>query len=299
MPDATALTFVFAALAGAGVSTVGGFVVGYQMAASRPARLLRRAGRETRLCLSEAAGAIDLAQRFCDAASNTAKVAHDQVTALAERQRGLAESIGRLLSAARCGARPVVNVEWEMSPIDSHTQLPDRAAFDANVGRLAAASQEPRGGVLLLSLDGITRLRNRVGVAETAEVRRTVARVLCRAGRERDLACVVDDEAFVVLLPDAEPDDALRHASAIRDAFRGHPFRIGADGPEVLVTASYGFTPVLPGDDSGLVLDRVGAAVSRARRWGRSRFYAYEPVASRIVQVPEASAAKPAVVVSA
>jgi diguanylate cyclase (GGDEF)-like protein len=278
-----------AAAVGVAVAAAGGFLVGYRVAATRPARLLRRARRDTQRCLTEAASAIDLAGRFCDAVANAAKIAEPRIAPLVERQRRLSDSISRLLSSGKSAARhDIAEVSWQREPLEAETQLPDRTGFEANVTKIAAPDA-PRGGVLLVSLDGLDRLRGRIGASGLSEVRRTVARVLCRAGREQDLACVLDGNGFAVLLPDVDPEEALRQAAGIRDVFRGHPFRLGIDGPEVLVTASYGFTPVLPGDESRLVLDRVEAAVARARRWGRSRFYAYDPAASRLVQVPDAA----------
>lgn len=278
-----------AATVGVAVAAAGGFLVGYRVAASRPARLLRRVRYDAERCLTEAASAIDLAGRFCDAAANSARVAEPRIAPLVERQRRLSDSIGRLLASGKSAAvHDAVEVAWQREPLDPETQLPDRAGFEANLAKIAA-TEGPRGGVLLVSLDGLDRLRGRIGLGGLSEIRRTVARVLCRAGREQDLACVLDGHGFAVLLPDEDPENALRQATGVRDTFRGHPFRLGTDGPEVLVTASYGFTPVLPGDEPRLVLDRVEAAAARARRWGRNRFYAYDPAASRLVQVPDAA----------
>lgn len=288
MTHETILSMGAAAVAGLGVAAAGGFAVGYRAGASRPERLLRQAGRETGRCLDEAAAAIDLAGRFCDAAANAAKLAEGQIAALVERQKKLGESIGRLLAGARSAAmRPRPEIAWKAGPLDPLTQLPNREGFEANLARLVSAAGEPHGGVLLVSLDGIDRLATRIRDAGVEEIRKSVARVLCRAGREQDLACVLDRGDFAVLLPDAASDEALAQAAAIRDAFRGHPFRLGADGPEVLVTASYGFTPVLPGDEPRVLLDRLNAAAIRARRWGRNRFYAFDAASSRLVQVSE------------
>lgn len=299
MTHDTFLALGAAALVGVAVATGGGFFVGYRMGASRPARLLRRARRNTEHCLTEAASAIDLAGRFCEAVLSSARIVETQVAPLVERQHRLSDTIGRLLSSTKSApAREPVEVSWQREPVESETQLPDRTGFEANVTKIASPDR-PRGGVLLVSLDGLDRLRGRIGPTGLSEVRRTVARVLCRAGREQDLACILDGNSFAVLLPDADPEDALGQAARIRDVFRGHPFRLGIEGPEVLVTASYGFTPVLPADEPRLVLDRVEAAVARARRWGRNRFYAYDPAASRLVQVPDATKPRRAVLTSA
>ncbi|HEX6986224.1 MAG TPA: GGDEF domain-containing protein, partial [Planctomycetaceae bacterium] len=179
-------------------------------------------------------------------------------------------------------------VEWLREPSDRETELPDRVAFDGNLARLlAATSAAPRGGVLLVSVDEADRLRRRIGDGGVAAIRRSVARVLCRAIRDGDLACRLDEGTFAVLFADPEPADAVAQAAAVREAFRGHPFRTGPDGPELLVTASFGFTPALPGDEPRLLLDRGRAAVARSRRWGRNRLHVYEPQSGRFSQASD------------
>ncbi len=90
------------------------------------------------------------------------------------------------------------------------------------------------------------------------------------------LVCRIDGETFAVLMRDGDPAEALLAAESVRESFRKHPFRLGPEGPECLVTASFGHTSVLPSDELRLITDRARAAVTRSRRLGRNRLHAYD-----------------------
>ena len=289
MSNGTSLILGAAAVAGFLIAAAGGFSMGYRFAQSAPSRLLRRAGRDSDRCLSQATTAIDMAGTLCEAVAAATVATERQMAALFERQQRLSEAIGRLHSSFRSAAAPESReIQWQSEPVDRETDLPDRTAFDENVSRLvAAASDSVRGGILLVSLDGIERLRDRIGESRLAAVRHSVARVLCRAGRDSDLTCRFDANTFAILLPDMDDRAALAQVSDVRDAFRSHPFQLGADGPELLVTASFGFTPAVPGDEARLALDRAQAGVVRSRRWGRNRLHGYEPQTGRFVLIAE------------
>ncbi len=279
MVDGMTLALGTAATMGIVVAAAGGYSVGYRSAATAPARLIRRAGRDSERCLSEAAAAIDVAGRLCDAVAGASAATERQIATIAERHDHLAEALSRLRMTIRTSdPAAAAKIEWNREPLDAETELPNRSAFEANIEIFRAQTKNaPLGGVLFISLDDAVRLRKRVGEGNYRNVCQSVARVLCRAGRELDLACRIDGETFALLMPDPDPHDALDHANAVRDTFRKHPFRLGPDGPECLVTASFGFTPVLASDESRLIMDRARAAVSRSRRWGRNRLHGYDP----------------------
>ncbi len=96
MIDAMTFAVGAAAMIGIAVAAVGGYHVGYRAATTAPQRLLRRAGRETERCLSEAESAIDLAGRLCDAVASVCSVAESRLAGLVEQQNRLAEVLGRL-----------------------------------------------------------------------------------------------------------------------------------------------------------------------------------------------------------
>lgn len=282
MVDVTTLAFGAAALIGFAVAAAGGYVAGHRSATAAPARLIRRAGRDSEKCLIEAATAVDVAGRLCEAVANASIATDRQIEVLVERQTRLSEAISWLRKSSRSSdVMTAVEVEWIRATVDPETELPNRETFDANIALLMArAAARPRGGLLFVSIDDAARLRNRIGETGFRSVIKSVSRVLCRAGRSVDLVCRIDNETFAVLMSDEPPADSLSNANSVRDAFRNHPFRLGADGPECLVTASFGFTPVLPSDELRLITDRALAAVTRSQRCGRNRLHAYDAAIS-------------------
>lgn len=284
MPHSTTIIVSVAAICGFLVAAAGGFAIGYAFAASAPTRLLRRAGRDASRCLSEASKATDIATRLCDAVAAATTATEQQFTALQECQRRLTAAVGKLrpVSQPVAPSEPAP-IQWIMDPLDRETELPNAEALRTNLARLlSAVKDKPQGGLLLVSLDGLDRLRQRIDKKDLAALRGSAARVLRRLVRDEDLACSLDESTFAVLMPDLEPASALTQVLAARETFRSHPFRMGGDGPELLVTASFGFTPALPADEPSLLLDRAEAAVARSRRCGRNRLHAFDHLDGRI-----------------
>jgi diguanylate cyclase (GGDEF)-like protein len=293
MGDATVIALGTAATIGIAIAALGGYFVGYWSAVSAPNRLLRRAGRDSERCLNEAAAAVDLASRFCEAVANASVANERQIDAIADRLNRLLDVIASLRKTHRKpNPAATQTVEWARAPVDIESELPNRSAFEANVATLMKlATEVPLGGILLVSLDDAERLRSRIGDLYFRNVSKTVARVLCRAGSDSDLACRIDTDTFALLMPNVDVDGAVANADAVREAFRKHPFRLAADGPECLVTASFGLTPVLPSDELRLITDRTRAAVSRSRKLGRNRLHLYDPADRSFVLVRHADAA--------
>ena len=61
----------------------------------------------------------------------------------------------------------------------------------------------------------------------------------------------------------------------VRNVVRVHNFRIHDGGPEVLVTASFGFTACPPHDSAEAALGRAGDAVAQSTRRGRNQLHVY------------------------
>jgi diguanylate cyclase (GGDEF)-like protein len=87
--------------------------------------------------------------------------------------------------------------------------------------------------------------------------------------RGSDLKCRYGGEEFLVLLPDTPALGARRVAETLRRDIEEHPVAWG--GGEVVVTASFGVAPVLPGEvDALAVMARADAALYRAKQDGRN-----------------------------
>ena len=65
-------------------------------------------------------------------------------------------------------------------------------------------------------------------------------------------------------------------AETVRAAVREHSFHIDASGPEVLLTASFGYAVCLPDEPPTLVLDRAGDALQKSQSVGRNQLHVHD-----------------------
>lgn len=164
------------------------------------------------------------------------------------------------------------------SPEDAATGLPDRTAFDHNIALLQDAVNQSGGeaGLLLVQLDRWPQLVRRIGMAQSLVLLRKVAGVLCRSIRDEDLLCRTGDETFAVLMPNVGPETGGHLAEAIRRTIRHYHFRLDETGPEILVTASFGFAATLPGEHPDLLCNRAGDALALSHRRGRNQLHIHD-----------------------
>lgn len=183
------------------------------------------------------------------------------------------ESDGPLAIASK-NIEPVdLQLEWLRSPEDSTTGLPDRTAFDANLEKLLelGTQEEACSGLLLIKVDKLGQLKRRFDEIGAKHFLRKMAGVVCRSLREEDVVCQFNDDTFGVLMPGAGSGGRL--ADAIRDSVRAYHFRLDESGPEVLVTASFGYTTCLPHDHADVVLNRAGNALAKSQQRGRNQLH--------------------------
>ncbi len=171
-----------------------------------------------------------------------------------------------------------IRLDWIRTPVDPVTSLPDETAFQTNLKQLLEAgtrSSQP-SGVLLLQIDKADQLRFRVGADGVEKLRNRLAGLVVRSVAEIDLVCSRERDQFAILMPGRWPLDAIRQAHQIRTAIREHRFRIGEDTPEILVTASFGFSAALPGEPAALVLDRARDGLARSQTAGRNQLHVHD-----------------------
>ena len=159
-----------------------------------------------------------------------------------------------------------------------HTNLPDRAAFDANLALMleAGSKTEQQSGLLLVRIDRMDQLKSRFGIAGADAFVKELATVISQSVREQDLACRVAPDSFAVLIPSVDAESGRKLSQAIRSAVRVHNFRMHDGGPEVLVTASFGFTACPAHDSAEAALNRCGDALSQSTRKGRNQLHVHE-----------------------
>jgi GGDEF domain-containing protein len=86
----------------------------------------------------------------------------------------------------------------------------------------------------------------------------------------------VAPDSFAVLIPSVDAESGRKLSQAIRGAVRVHNFRMHDGGPEVMVTASFGYTACPPHDSAEAALNRSGDALSQSTRKGRNQLHVYE-----------------------
>ena len=105
---------------------------------------------------------------------------------------------------------------------------------------------------------------------------RNVIRVVLRAARDADSVCHYNGSTFGVLMPNVDDSTGRKLAEAIRQTVRQYHFRLDESGPEVLVTASFGYTTCLPDDNHDLALNRAGNALAKSERRGRNQLHVHD-----------------------
>jgi diguanylate cyclase (GGDEF)-like protein len=218
-------------------------------------------------------------------------LSREQVDQLDSKRSSLLDVIGRVVgtqrdalakqaetpAAPRPKAKPLKLV-WQRSTFDSHTNLPDRAAFDLNLPLMldAGTRAERISGLLLVKIDRVDQLKSRFGIAGADAFVKELAAVITQSIREPDLACRLGTDSFAVLIPSVDAESGRKLSQAVRNAVRIHNFRMHDGGPEVLVTASFGFAACAPHDTPEGVLGRAGDALSQSTRRGRNQLHAHE-----------------------
>ncbi len=211
---------------------------------------------------------------------------------LEKRRGGLLEVLTRLITrhappkpspaveAAPLPEAEEFKINWLMHPVDRATDLPDRAAFEANLGALLAASGAARceSSLLLVRVDKLAGLISRFGQSNAEKLMKRLAGVVCRAVRDEDLVCCCNSETLAILFPklDLECGAGTRLGSVVRDSVRNYHFRVDETGPEVMLTASFGCTPCRPDENVELVLNRAFDAISKSQRLGRNQMHVHD-----------------------
>jgi diguanylate cyclase (GGDEF)-like protein len=159
-----------------------------------------------------------------------------------------------------------------LSGTDPLTGLPNRSALeevlDREVGR---AGREGRPvAVILLDVDGLKALNDRLGVAAGDHLLRGVAVRAREALRGGDLLARSGGDDFVAVLAGAGEEPAVRVAERVRRAVAGLPFRV--DGEDHQVTVSAGIGVMGPGEQltPAELLRRADERLDEAKRAGRN-----------------------------
>ncbi len=270
-----------------------GFLAGIAYANRATDRGIRKASKTLGSLYTLVLDSLENSRRIVALLENFPKVAltKEQVDTLDTKRSSLLDLVGRFVGSQRDALAKQAEVQakpkpktkplkltWQRATFDSHTNLPDRAAFDANLAQMldAGTRAEVPSGLLQIRIDRIDQLKSRFGIAGTDAFVKDLAAVISQSIREQDLACRLAPDLFAVLVPNVDAESGRKLSQAVRNAVRVHNFRTHDGGPEVLVTASFGFTPCPPHDTAEAALIRSGDALAQSTRRGRNQLHAYE-----------------------
>ncbi len=159
---------------------------------------------------------------------------------------------------------------------DALTGLGNRRAFDKNL-EVEWARLSNLGvplSVVMIDVDHFKAYNDTYGHPRGDSILKIVARTLrAAAARDCDLVCRVGGEEFAYILPNTDLAGAVRVADSARERI----VKLGLNHPtDPVVSISLGVSCVRPspGVDQREFLERVDAALYRAKRMGRNRVVA-------------------------
>ncbi len=178
--------------------------------------------------------------------------------------------------------RKVAQLESELRQISEkvHTDyltgtLNRRGLKDAFDRELAIAEREGTAtSVALLDIDNFKKLNDNFGHQVGDDVLVHLARLIKETVRPGDSVARYGGEEFLILLPNAEIDQASAVLTRLQRALTKHFYL--HDNCQVLITFSTGVTRRLPGETQEAVIARADAALYQAKREGKNRVVAVD-----------------------
>jgi diguanylate cyclase (GGDEF)-like protein len=274
------------------MATASGFCAGFFCARLSERRAYERAREGVAQLFQTMLQTLDMARELCGQLEKFPDrfLKPEQTAQLEKRRGGLLEALARLIARHAPPETPSPSAEtapprtqefkinWLMHPVDRATDLPDRAAFEANLSALLAASRDSNreSSLLLVRIDKHAALVSRFGRSNAEKLMKRLAGVVCRAVRDDDLVCCCNSETLGILFPRLALDEGTRLGRAVRDSVRNYHFRLDETGPEVMLTASFGCTPCRPDENVDLVLNRAFDALAKSQRLGRNQLHVHD-----------------------
>ncbi|GAB4222478.1 MAG: diguanylate cyclase [Acidobacteriota bacterium] len=190
---------------------------------------------------------------------------------------------GELFFRVRCGLR-IVDLEEQlaarnrelerMAMVDGLTAIPNRRAFDDDLGRRILECQRYRRpfALLMIDIDQFKNYNDTLGHAAGDSALRRIALVLKRALRGTDDVYRYGGEEFACILPETDEDGAMLVAERLRAAVEAEKIPHPGTAPGV-VTVSVGVTVHRPQhpDSPSWIVENADRALYRAKRAGRNR----------------------------
>lgn len=272
-------------------AAVAGFIAGLISAPWFQEWAVRRASAHAQKMYALVIAELERAQRMCAelAAASGCVLSPDQWQRLDRVRQEFQESFSEISRACGVDAKPAepganqarardFSVEWVKAPADPLSGLPNHQAFEQNLSLMLAQGNEAQleSGLLLIRMDKADGLRRRLGSEAVEKLLARLISVIVRSARDQDLVCRLAGDTLALLCPALPPLAGGKVADKIREAVRNYHFRVEDNGPEILVTASFGYANVAPGDTADLVRDRAGDGLARSQALGRNQLHIHD-----------------------
>lgn len=189
---------------------------------------------------------------------------------LAARQRvEAAEHKVLELEAALLEASEKVQTDYLTGTLNRHGL---KEAFERELA-IAERENTPTS-VALLDIDNFKELNDSFGHQVGDDVLTHLAKLIKDTVRPGDSVARYGGEEFLILLPNAEIEQATAVLTRLQRALTKHFFL--HDNGRVLITFSTGVTRHLPGETQDMVIARADAALYQAKRNGKNRVIAVQ-----------------------
>lgn len=153
---------------------------------------------------------------------------------------------------------------------DALTGLLNRYGLEAWAhARTQTRSPTDPASVVLCDLDHFKRINDQYGHATGDRVLIEAAARIRQAARDGDLVGRIGGEEFVVILRNANRDEAYILAERVRQAIEA--MRLSEPGPDHTITGSFGIAEFRDNEELWSVIDRADKNLYAAKRAGRNR----------------------------
>jgi len=184
-----------------------------------------------------------------------------------------------------------VQVIRDRADTDGLTGLRNRTAFEMAIAGPIEKAEQSREEIslIIVDIDHFKQVNDLWGHQTGDEVIGELARLMQKMIRDDDVAGRIGGEEFCLLVRDCSPQDTIRLAERIRQAFANviHP----AIGDSMRLTASFGIAYLRGGQTYHELFGRADAALYRAKGSGRDRVECEEPQVEAVKFVSCAAAA--------
>lgn len=155
-----------------------------------------------------------------------------------------------------------------LATTDALTKVMNRRQFDTELQRELERARRYGASfaLILFDVDHFKRVNDRYGHLSGDRVLADMAQLVSSETRVNDIFARWGGEEFVLLVHGADIDAARQIAEKLRGLVAAHAFPHGHS-----VTASFGVTAYVEGDDSVSIMQRVDKALYRAKERGRNR----------------------------